>query len=76
MLLAPDPVGVPGEIGPVVVLEEAVERRVAAAHEIGFAVEVGVAAGGIEMKFAHAEGRDHLVRRRGHFQRVEERVLG
>ena len=65
-----------GRLSALAVLEEAVERDVAAAHEIRLAVEHRPARRRIELELAHAEPRAERVRAAVGFERVEERVFG
>ena len=72
----PDPILIPRQLAALAVLEEAVERDVAAAHEIRFAVEHRPARRRIELELPHPEPRPERVRPAAGFQRIEERVFG
>ncbi len=70
-----DPRLVPGQSTRLRVLEEAVERDVGPAHEVGPAVQEGALRGGVVPELPHAEAGGRRVAAGRGVEHVEERVL-
>ena len=66
---------VPRQVSRLGVLEEAVQRDVRAAEEVGLAVQVRALRGRVEPELAHPEARGDRVAAGGRVEHVEERIL-
>ena len=71
----PHPLLVPRQCSAVRVLKKAIERDVASAHHIRFAIQLRQARGRIESELAHAESCLEGIRSCRHRECVKERVL-